>query len=360
MSLRRIADGALIWLDTVAGAIVVAISWLRAGRRVQLIEGEGDSYEVRMPGKDARSAGAVPFVGLVNGAAPTNLPADVAAALRGSQIELVLRPNHFLFRPLELPKRAAEFIDGIVRTQIDRLTPWSTTDAVFGWTQSADTSDDRLSLTVVATTRTRVAPYLQALTRLGAKSIVVSALPQGGIEAAAPIKVFEQGARGTLDVARVRRALLVVLTVTSLAAAIAVTTAQILGDHLDTQQRDLTRRIGERRVALLAGRDAVGGAASAQRALERRKHETAATVMVLEAMSQVLPDHTYVTELRVEGDKLQVIGITRDAPSLIRLMEQSPHFTRATFFAPTTRSPGEPGERFHIEARIRAVFVSGL
>jgi general secretion pathway protein L len=98
---------------------------------------------------------------------------------------------------------------------------------------------------------------------------------------------------------------------------------------------------------------------SATALLEKRKHATPSSVIVLEALSAVLPDNTYATELRIEGDKLQVVGITQDAPSLIQIMEQSPHFTRATFFAPTTRAANDPGERFHIEAHIRPHFGIG-
>ena len=76
-------------------------------------------------------------------------------------------------------------------------------------------------------------------------------------------------------------------------------------------------------------------------------------MLALEALSKILPDQTYVTELRVEGNKLRLTGITRDAPALIELIEQSGRFTRATFFAPTTRSSSDTGDRFHIEAIIK-------
>src|SRR5262245_65599329 len=130
MSLRGIADGVCGWIDSVAEAILASRNRFRPERRVQLIEGEGETFSIRIPGADATSGSAAPSVRLMNGDAPATLAASLAAALRGRRVELVLRPNRFLFRPLELPKRDAEFLEGIVGSQLDRLTPCSMAECV--------------------------------------------------------------------------------------------------------------------------------------------------------------------------------------------------------------------------------------
>ncbi|MGO9978312.1 MAG: PilN domain-containing protein [Candidatus Sulfotelmatobacter sp.] len=53
---------------------------------------------------------------------------------------------------------------------------------------------------------------------------------------------------------------------------------------------------------------------------------------------------------------MQITGVTHEAASLIRIIEQTDQFKRATFFAPTTRAPLDAGEQFHIEAQIEPYF----
>ena len=82
-------------------------------------------------------------------------------------------------------------------------------------------------------------------------------------------------------------------------------------------------------------------------------------MLALDALSRVLPDNTYVTELRMDKDKLQIAGTSQDAAALVRLIEQSAHFKHATFSAPTTRSVDGTGERFRFEADIKPHFGPG-
>jgi len=348
MNVHKLSEAFQAWMTTVAEAMLAALGSLRSPRRVCMVEEEVGCLRV-----EAGADGAGERVRLRDGEFVDAVPARLAAALKRSGVELRLAPGRFVFRPLELPARAIEFLDGIVRAQIDRLTPWSATDAVYGWTPPRPIEKDRIGVTVAASARALMAPYVQAFTQLGAPAVVL-AVPSGSELQPDTITVLEHRPRGTLDVRQLRRVLKAMLIAAGLAALVAVAADQWVGADLDAQQQEIARRVAERRSALR--RDGAG-AAPGQQLLERRKQQMAASVMVIDALSAILPDHTYVTELRVEGDRLQIVGMTQDAPSLIRLMEQSPHFTRATFFAPTTRAPGEAGERFHIEARLNAVFT---
>jgi general secretion pathway protein L len=351
---RQIIDGFSRWIDAVAAAVVAVLGWLASPRQIKLVEQESGDFLLEA-GKPASLNQAVRIVDgqIVGSPSPA-----LAAALRGSRAELILKSERFLFRPLELPGRASEFLDGIVRAQIDRLTPWTAADAVFGWSRPAEAGPDRIALTIAATARVLVAPYVKPIAALGVRSVSVSTLlPEAGASAVS-IKVLDEQAHGLLDIAHVRRFLLIVVALAGLAAGGSLAAAAIVGGRLEAEQASLARRIADHRASARAARDApMDSAAAALRTLERRKYEGPSGVMVLESLSQILPDHTYVTELRIEGDKLRVVGITRDAPSLIGLIEQSARFTRATFFAPTTRAPADPGERFHIEARIEPAFT---
>lgn len=271
--------------------------------------------------------------------------ANLAQVVRGCRIEIVLRPTRFLFRPLELPARAADFLEGIVRAQIDRLTPWNATDAVFGCSAPVAQGSETITTMIAAAPRRLVMGYVEALSGFHPSAIaVLTEVPEGG-----RIRVFEQKSRGAIDPVRLSRTLQAVLAVAAIAAVLGSIVAGYLADSLSAQESELEQQITQRRAAI---RGADGGERSPLALLERRKYETPASVIVLEALSRLLPDHTYVTEMHLVGNKLQISGITSDAPSLIPLIEQSQHFTRATFYAPTTRSSSDPGERFHIEAQV--------
>jgi general secretion pathway protein L len=360
----RIREEFAAWIGFVAEAIVTAINRISVKQRIRLIETDRSSFTMRMTSKPGRSVPPDYHFELQDDEAGLALPQAWKAALRGSRLEAILMPSRFLSRPLDLPKRATEFLDAMIRSQIDRLTPWTANEAVFGWTTPVETSNDRINLMVIAAPKAKIDPLIRLAEYCGAGSVILYAAPEG---AAATVdgqgatddrvKLFERHMRGSLDVARVGRILKAVLVAAVVSATLSLAVAGIVGEKLEEQQRQLSGKISERRAALR--HDLAASDGSARSVLERRKHETPSDVLVLDALSRILPDHTHVTELRIEKDKLQIVGITQDAPSLVKLIEQSPHFTHATFFAPTTRSVGDPGERFHVEAGIKPYFGLG-
>ena len=352
----EITNGFFRWIDAVAELVVKLLERCTVRRVLRLTEKQAGEFEIQIEPRLDTGSVTAQCIQIIEGKIHQSISADLTVKIAGSRVELVLQSGRFLFQPLELPSRAADFLQGIVRTQIDRLTPWNVGEVAFGWTKPNPVEHDRIVITVAATALAAVQPYVQMMVGWGARSVAIFACSPQDITGSFPIKIWEENARDETALGRVRYALCVALAITGIMAGVAIAASAIIGANLDAQQDKLQIQTASLRARMVALRPAASDAKmSARAALERRKQEAPSIVIILDSLSRILPDNTYVTELRVEGNKLRLLGNTSDAPSLIGVIEQSGRFANATFFAPTTRLTAEAGERFHIEATILPV-----
>ena len=349
--LRRMALVLSGWIDGAAWAIFSIGDAIRSTRKFQVVEQEDLAFDVKaLRGRSARPVAGAPLR-FIEGQFVEDAGARVRSRLAGGHIEIVLARRRFVFRPLELPRQASGFLDAIIRSQIDRLTPWSPAQAAFGCDPPRETSSGRIGVVVAATARSAVMPFVTALEAFKPNAIVVSAAPNGDERRTI---VFSQETNRELSMRRLRRYLVAAPAAAGLAAVAAFAAwIQVSADFEDLQLQ-ISQRMAERRAALSSGGTGVFEEATAK--LARKKLESPAAVIVLELLSQALPDDTYLTELHVADGKLEIAGVTREAASLIRIIEQTEQFKNATFFAPTTRAPLGTGEQFHIEAQIVPTF----
>ena len=351
--LRSFLAWASLWIEDAAVGFSRMSEVFRRGRHVQLVEQEDGGFAPTRTDKRGRETTLGPPLRMEGSEFINSMPAKMRSLLAGSQVEVVLAPSRFIFRDLELPLRATEFLEGVVREQIDRLTPWRASDAAFGWSAPARLDDKRILVTVAATTRASIAPLAQALALSQADSFIVSAAAERANGADARIRVFSQRDGSQLWLRRWRFMLIGTLGLVCITTIAAAAAAILVGSDLDSQQASLQHEIAAERAALIGGRGS--NAEQALAALEKKKRATPPNVIVLEALSKTLPDSAYLTELRIEDGELQIAGLAEDTPGLIRLIEQSRHFTQARFTEATTSAPGEHRERFHIEAHIEPI-----
>jgi general secretion pathway protein L len=82
-------------------------------------------------------------------------------------------------------------------------------------------------------------------------------------------------------------------------------------------------------------------------------------LVVIEALSRLLPDTVWLGDLTVQGNALTINGFADDASAVVALVEGSPLFSQAEFRSPSTRErvplpDGSEREvsRFSLAARV--------
>ncbi|MCB1534073.1 MAG: PilN domain-containing protein [Rhodoblastus sp.] len=327
------------WIGTVADAVAHTSDALSRPRTVD-VEGTSDGY-FRVAGTGER------LFCLRDGALLDQSGASVDSVLRDARVALNLPPDMFLFRDLDFPSKAVDFLDGVLRAQIDRLTPWSPAQAVYGHSAPTPAGLDRIKLVLAAAALAQFEPIVHAIAAAGANSVAIAARRECDASAT-PIIVYTRAFQRDRWKVGAQRGLRHVLVGALAFAGLTAAASGILGAWLESRTAEVAGETRSWRQAQMSG------ARDPDMMLHRRKFESPLAVLVLDQLARILPDDTYLSEMQLAEGKVEIAGVSADATRLVAMLERSLTFSNATFSAPTTHAPNQPGDQFHIQAQVNA------
>src|SRR5262245_26673237 len=136
------------WIEILA-RLVLAWREQRRSQRTLMISEENGALVVHPSGANGRKAGRKPKV---LSSAKTR---RVARSARGRFVILALSADKIVTRHLNVPAQAREFLAGIVRNQIERLSPWPAGEVMHGFYANAEDSGS-LDIRVLMTSRASI------------------------------------------------------------------------------------------------------------------------------------------------------------------------------------------------------------
>jgi len=337
------------WIEVLA-RLVLAWREHRRSQRTLTISEENGALVVHQSSTDGRKAERKPKV--LSGAAARR----VARSARGRFVILALSADKIVTRHLNVPAQAREFLAGIVRNQIERLSPWPAGEVMHGF--YANTEDGgSLDIQVLMTSRASIEGARATLAATGLQvDRIVARRPDTDTTPAAsePITLWSRIADAPQDDLATATRLIGGGVAAAVAWAIILSIFSLtMASSMRRENEELATRAKTLQRQLQGGRTpaSVASLPAPQRAW-LSKETAASSVIVLEALSRALPDSAYLAEIKLEGTTLRIIGNADDAPALLAPLEQTGHLSNVHFFAPTTRGPDGRQFRFHIEARV--------
>jgi general secretion pathway protein L len=279
--------------------------------------------------------------------------APVIGRLRMNRYDVVLRipAAQALRKQLIMPRAAIENLRQVLAFEMDRQTPFSADKVYYDFLiGSGSRSSETIDVELVACPKADVDA---AIERARAWRIQPGIVDIAGSDRKDPARI------NLLPNALGRKAGSGPARLTASLAFVAV----LLGSAALYLQFDRQRRTAELMQAEAAKAKVVATAAAKLREnivelsgaaefLAKLKHTRPRFVETLDALTQLLPDDTWLQQLQVNGDEIRLTGYSAAASNLIGMIEQSEHFTDARFRSSVTRDARSKAERFTISVRI--------
>jgi len=274
-----------------------------------------------------------------------------------ANVWLVLEPGDVLVRSVTMPLAAEEALRDAVGFELDRLTPFSADHACFDYRVTGrDATAQRLAIDLAVTARAPVASRLAELRELGAAVLgvgVASDLATSG----APLNLLAPEERE-------RPATSPLVLAARVLAAVAAALALVALVYPLWQKREAVIDLQPRLEKAKAGADVaerlvkeIEKLAAEHNFLVEKKQAQRPAVVLLEDLSRILPDTTWVQQLDIKSNpkfrELQIAGETGSSSQLIEVLEKSGSLANASFKSPLTKGVSPGTERFLVSAEVK-------
>ena len=214
---------------------------------------------------------------------------------------------------------------GVVRSQIDPLTPWSANAAAFGWSERPTQAKDNCHHDR-GTARSLVAPIARAT--IAAQANQVRMFTRIGEGQELVVSVFAQDIGGGDEGQGLRWGIVAGLALSGFVFIVSLGAWLVVGGSDDARLVDLQNWIAASSSELMSWRGpAAEGRSKAPSPEMGDPLSSHGSRSAVECPPQGAPDRTEV-RFRQAADP----GSATDVPAPIRLIEQSRQFTKATFF----------------------------
>jgi general secretion pathway protein L len=262
-----------------------------------------------------------------------------------SRIQVGIAPEQVLRRTIGLPVSVVENLREVLELELDRHTPFRPGEVYFGHRIAGFEDDGKRVLVELAVVPRRLADRVLAIARaLGFKPERLGIAGEDGIDF---MRGEQEGDAETPGQSRVARiglgvglALLLLLPLLALKFTERREEARVAELREQAASTDTLRK----EVEMLLKRN---------RELPLRKQTGPSLMAVLDELATILPDGTWVAELRLEGSKLMLVGYSASASALIAVIEESDLFSGADFASPVMPDPALRAERFHLTATVK-------
>ncbi len=273
------------------------------------------------------------------------LRAALGNRARGEPVLLRVPASWVLERAVSLPIAAERDLTRVLGYEMERLTPFTAAELVWDHTVLLrDRARGRINLRLTMVRRAALEDAVALLRPLGARPSALEALMP---DAPRVLKLAREGAAG--------QALLPARTLAIAAGVLALLVAaspfvrqairlSSLHAQLETMAPGIAQVEALRR--RIAGNSAGGDAVAAE---TRRLGDT---LEALAALTEVLPDDSYLTEFTMRERKITMSGLGASAPKLISGLSADPRLRNPAFAAPVTKSETNHLDVFAIRAEL--------